>query len=382
MKKLAISISAATLIMGTLVGCGAGQQGYGTDNNRHGGTVGLQTTQQQDRGYFGWNRAGEGPITDMVTRDDRPGRGFNNVTDRNRTGMTGFRGNRTGTFAPYGTTRQSPGVQSPHVTGRTNQGAGTGLFGERRGDTNMFGGRQGTTGFGTNRGNTNFGANHGFGRNETTGWFGTNRGNQGLGTNRGATGFGTNRGGTGITGDRPGMVDNAGTLRGARTNMTGSGIQRHEDNYWPQGNETARQGNRALGNRGTTGLQQGTTGQRGMNYHKDYDGQTAQRIASRVNNIENVNDARVIVNDDTILVGVDTDGRNSQNVEQKIRQTVQGMADGKQVRVVTDRDEVNQIRTADDRLRGGTAFEEVGATLGDMVGDLGRMFQRPFERSR
>ncbi len=36
----------------------------------------------------------------------------------------------------------------------------------------------------------------------------------------------------------------------------------------------------------------------------------------------------------------------------------------------------------DDRLRTGAAFEEVGATFTDMLQDLGRAAQRPFERSR
>ena len=69
-------------------------------------------------------------------------------------------------------------------------------------------------------------------------------------------------------------------------------------------------------------------------------------------------------------------------MKKNVQTQVKDLADGKQVHVVTDQDAVTRIRTLDDRLRGGTAFEEIGATFTEMVRDLGRAAGRPFERTR
>ena len=116
-----------------------------------------------------------------------------------------------------------------------------------------------------------------------------------------------------------------------------------------------------------------------MNYHKDYDSQTAQNIANHVVRINGVDDCRVIVHNDDVVVGVEAN-KNADQVQQKVERTVQKLADGKNIHVVTDTDIVGRIRTMDDQLRTGTAFDEVTDTFTDMLGDLGNAVQRPFER--
>ena len=49
---------------------------------------------------------------------------------------------------------------------------------------------------------------------------------------------------------------------------------------------------------------------------------------------------------------------------------------------MTDRDQVNNVRGMNNRLEMGEPIEEIGATINDMLEDLGNAVQRPFERSR
>lgn len=48
-------------------------------------------------------------------------------------------------------------------------------------------------------------------------------------------------------------------------------------------------------------------------YHEDYDGKLAERIANKVNNIRGVDDAHVILEDNNVIVGVDTDESKGKN---------------------------------------------------------------------
>ncbi len=93
MKKLAMTLSVATLLLGGMVGCGNDDKedttGLGVRDQRG---FGYHTTDDQDT-VNGDNRRGEGPITDMFTRDDRRGaRGFGRdrhvPLTRNRAGIT------------------------------------------------------------------------------------------------------------------------------------------------------------------------------------------------------------------------------------------------------------------------------------------------------
>ncbi|WP_096201438.1 YhcN/YlaJ family sporulation lipoprotein [Bacillus sp. FJAT-45350] len=366
MRKFAITLTAASMIMGGLAGCGVDNQ------TRDMGGAGHQNlgyhTAEQGGAFTGARYTGEGPLTDMMTPDARHardrGRGFG------QTGAAGF--GRDGAMGARGATgigadRGQLGVQDRiGPTGRTNRGGANAgvtsplMDGQAAGYHARPNERMGIRGFGTD----------------------VNQ--RGAGT-RGATGVGANRpgmGNSGLVGDRPGMVDDRGILREQRGER-GTGVL---------GGDRTRQGTNALtGNRGQkgagTGALTGDRTQRGAGtmtarYHSDYDGQTVQRIQQRVEGIDNVRDGRVIIHDNTVVVGVETTGRENQAVEKEVRKQVQGMADGRDVHVVTDQDAVTRIRTMDDRLRGGAAFEEIGATFTEMLGDLGRAAQRPFERSR
>lgn len=308
MKKFAITLSVTTLLLGGLIGCGTDQEGTRGLGGQDQRGMGYHTTDQQPETGITGQRAGEGPITDMFTRDDRRGaRGF----------------------------------------GRDERRPATGLAGERR-----ITGQYGTDGVG---GRTGAGIGGAVGRGDMTG---TRRGMEGLGDTRIDT---RDYDGAGIVGNRAGYVDDRGILR--RRGTTGrDGIGRLGQT------DRTQQGNR--------------TGDRQFAYPAGYDGATVQRITTRLADVENVRDSRVIVHEDRILIGVDTNGQDTQRIEQDVRRKVGNMAGDKEVVVVTERDQYNQVLTADDRLRGGEAIEEVGATINEMFTDFGRAIQRPFERTR
>ncbi|OIJ07723.1 hypothetical protein BKP35_18795 [Anaerobacillus arseniciselenatis] len=446
MKKFAITLSAATLLLGGLVGCWDAPQGTtGLGADQRG--FGYHQTDQRDGAGFTGQRAGEGPITDMFTRDDRRGaRGFGRDTRRPGTGLAGERGitgqhgGMTGQFGADrrgGATGAGHGAGGAGIGGAGVGGAGHGAGGAGIGGAGVGGAGHGAggagiggagvggagiggaarsghgAGFGIGGG---AGAGHGagggagFGASGATGFDGATERGTGLGM-RGQTGFGgaaghpggmtgagrgtqvENRipgvGGAGIVGDRAGYVDDRGILRGrdgrgttgragiGGLGQTGRTLQDERAGVGTRG--AGRDADVRLGDRITPDTERGM---RNFAYPEGYDTQTVQRINTRLADVENVRDSRVIVHDNRILVGVDADGDDIQRVEQDVRRTVGDMAGDREVTVVTERDQFNRVRTVDDRLRGGEAIDEVGATITEMFGDFGRAVQRPFERTR
>lgn len=71
-------------------------------------------------------------------------------------------------------------------------------------------------------------------------------------------------------------------------------------------------------------------------YNTGNDNVIAQRITDRIEHVANVNDVAAIIDGNTILVVIDTDDDN-QAIEKKVRRIVEGMANGREVRVVTDK---------------------------------------------
>ncbi|OIJ16578.1 hypothetical protein BKP37_04905 [Anaerobacillus alkalilacustris] len=326
MKKIAITLSAATILMGALVGCGVGQDGARGLGGADQRGFGYHTT--EERTGFTGQRAGEGPITDMFTRDDRRGaKGLGRDGRHPTTGLAGERG----------------------MTGRARLGGGDMGYGGGFGTTGAGRHGGGFGGYGTGYG-TGVGQGAGLGvRGHGTGFGGAGTGY------RPGMGHGPGFGGAGVVGDREGYVDDRGIVRGRGT--------------------TGRQGIGGLG-------QTGRTEMRGFAYPHGYDAATVQRISAKVADVENVRDSRVIVHENRIIVGVDANGQDTKRIEKDVRQSVSDLADDKEVFVVTDRGQFDQVRTADDRLRAGEPLEEVGATINEMFRDFGRAIQRPFERTR
>lgn len=143
----------------------------------------------------------------------------------------------------------------------------------------------------------------------------------------------------GVTGDRPGMVDDRGLLRDHNRGMT-------------------------------------------SNYHHNYNGTLAQKIAKSVESMNGVRDTRVIVSGNDVVIGIESTNGQQRDMEKRVQSHVKNMVKNKNVYVVTDQERFSRIRSVDDRLRNGTPFEEVGDTVTDMVRDIGSAVERPFENFR
>lgn len=114
-------------------------------------------------------------------------------------------------------------------------------------------------------------------------------------------------------------------------------------------------------------------------YFNGNNGELAERVANRVSQITNVDDARVIVYGDMVLVAVDTADDEADRVEPSIRRAAEQVATNKDVRVVTDESMYIRVRNVDNSLRNGMdnaeytnnirgIFNEIGENL-DMTND-------------
>lgn len=124
-------------------------------------------------------------------------------------------------------------------------------------------------------------------------------------------------------------------------------------------------------------------------YHEDYDGALAERIADKVNEIRGVDDAHVILEDNNVIVGVDTKENKKAELTKKVRETVANLAPDRDVKVVTDQKLVDRIKNVEDDLRDGRPLAEVESDVRGIMGDivdagsnLGNAIKRPFENNR
>lgn len=79
-------------------------------------------------------------------------------------------------------------------------------------------------------------------------------------------------------------------------------------------------------------------------YNTGYDHIIAQKITDRIEHVADVNDVAAIIDENTILVAIDTDDNDSQAIEKKVHRIVEGMANGRDVRVVTDKGMFDRIK--------------------------------------
>ncbi|MED4079419.1 YhcN/YlaJ family sporulation lipoprotein [Halalkalibacterium halodurans] len=326
MKKMAISFTAATMLLSGLAACGGDPAAQ--DMQTHNRRVGFEA--QDMSGAYTANRyRGQGPVTDMMTPDYRGG-AYGRLDQHGARGGL-HRGAGHGTH------------MGTYDTGRPGAGFDGGFGPQQRGTMTPYG--AGRAGF-TRDGVAPHGRGPGMGR-------------------------------AGITGnDRPGMVDDNGIINPLNRGRQGA-----------MGGQTHRQGaltqqDRAVPRQEGRQHLRGTVTDDQVRYHKDYDGETVQNIVQRVERLDDVEDCRVVAHDGDIVVAVQTRG-DQEDVRRDVKRTVEKMTDDdKDVYVVSDADVFDRVRTMDDRLRTGAAWNEVGATFRTMLEDLGRAAQRPFERTR
>ncbi len=196
-----------------------------------------------------------------------------------------------------------------------------------------------------------------------------------------------------VNNDRNARMDNPMVPLGSRDNNIARDVNysRNDVNYHGHLNNRANNVNNGRNDVGTMYGNTGTngTGNNNMNtaanntgYYNRADQDLADKVVNRVEKMANVDDARVLVTDDNIVVAVDTNDRNNKNVEKQVAKSVDKMANGRNVRVVTDEAMYTRIRNVDNDIRNNVNRTDIGDTIGDIMRDLGNAIQRPFQNNR
>ena len=84
-------------------------------------------------------------------------------------------------------------------------------------------------------------------------------------------------------------------------------------------------------------------------YNSGYDNVIAQKITDRLEHVANVKDVAAFIDGDYVLVAIDTDLKDSRKLENKVRRIVEGMAIGRNVKVVTDKNMFNHDHNVNSR---------------------------------
>ncbi|WP_347549438.1 YhcN/YlaJ family sporulation lipoprotein [Pseudalkalibacillus hwajinpoensis] len=116
--------------------------------------------------------------------------------------------------------------------------------------------------------------------------------------------------------------------------------------------------------------------------YSGYDNELSTRLTDRIEKIKNIEDARVIVYGDQIMIGVDTGDKNDADVKDEVRSEVAKVTKQKNVSISTDEDVFDRMGNVNDRLENGDGFEEVQTDVNGILNDIGNAAKRPFENNK
>ena len=119
-----------------------------------------------------------------------------------------------------------------------------------------------------------------------------------------------------------------------------------------------------------------------VGYYNRDDNDIHRKVKTAVEKIDNVDEANVLVTENNILVAVDTNNRNDAALKNKITSTVEKMADGRNVDVVTDEGTFTRVRNIDNNIQNGVDRKTIDADVNNLMDDIGDVIQRPFTRNR
>lgn len=151
----------------------------------------------------------------------------------------------------------------------------------------------------------------------------------------------------------------------------------YRNNYSNRAPLTVNDRNRAV--------QHGKFSREDYNYHGHIgnniteNGKLAERISDQVAKLANVEDVNTLVTDNNVVVAVDTNDRNNENVENKVKNVVQQLARGKNVNVVTDEATFTRVRNINNGLTNGDRMDN---DIRDLFEDIGDAFEEPFDGNR
>ncbi|MDQ0481458.1 YhcN/YlaJ family sporulation lipoprotein [Guptibacillus hwajinpoensis] len=116
--------------------------------------------------------------------------------------------------------------------------------------------------------------------------------------------------------------------------------------------------------------------------YSGYDNELSNRLSDRIEKLKNVEDARVIVYGDQIMIAVDTNDRNDADVKDSVRSEVAKVTKQKNISISTDEDVFGRMGDVNNRLEDGNGFEEVQSDVNGILNDIGNAAKRPFENNK
>ncbi|MTH53003.1 hypothetical protein GKZ89_06230 [Bacillus mangrovi] len=111
-------------------------------------------------------------------------------------------------------------------------------------------------------------------------------------------------------------------------------------------------------------------------YYSNDDQKIADRVAKKVSDMKNVDDARTVVTDDNVIVAVDTNDKNNKSVKNAIVKETRELAEGRNVDVFTDEGSFNRIKQIDTNIRNDKPRETIDADIRDFMKNTGKTIQR------
>ncbi|MFZ3588305.1 YhcN/YlaJ family sporulation lipoprotein [Bacillus sp. DJP31] len=334
-KKVLYTLSTAFLLS-SLTACGGNDDegAMGTNNTNAARPIGYYSNENVNPSNGNSERNGnarlperdnDGPVTEMLDRTSN-----NNSTNGRHAGNIGTRDDGI-----VGEDHDRMGVQNVRTNRKHVNEANKTNRGDHKGQQDLYG-RSGTYSYGqyASRGSNGHSGNNGP----------TTLGGNGQNSNRNSVGdYGNNIGVNNPT--RPKATEDRGMARDNR-------YSRSDYNYH--------------------GQMMGQNNNAKASYKNNYNGGLAEKISNRVKDMNNVDDARTIVNGNEILVAVDTKNQNDRDVEQKVRSAIRSMTSGKEVRVVTDESTFTRARNIDNELRNGGPTDNLDADVRDMFKEIGQ----------
>lgn len=288
---------------------------------------------------------------------------------------------------------------------RTMDQTGFGLYdeGDRgfrvddgRGDNRINNNATRNRGFGVQNGTEDgrFGTRHDGARLERKGTRGFNQQNTSKYGNRNMTGFER-----GIVGNnRPGMVDKDGVLnrddkfRNSNFHMRGNngfrgsntGINKNDDRFGSFNFDNDNGNRNNVINR--KGMDNNVRTKKNFNsqnneYYRSKDGRLSREISNLLSGVDGIRNHHVVVHENNIIIGVEHDD-DLDGIDQRIRERIKERAGNRNVHIVTEREQLKNIRGLNRRLQSNEPFEELGSTIDNILDDIGDAVKRPFEQSR
>lgn len=113
-------------------------------------------------------------------------------------------------------------------------------------------------------------------------------------------------------------------------------------------------------------------------YESIEEGYLAEQLTLQLMKMENVRNVRIFDYNDRLLVAVDSEAKDTRQLDEKIRMDVQNYYPNKDIIVITNRQQVDQIRLLDDGYQSGRRGEALGIQLRQFFNEMNDQYEKQF----